>query len=650
MNQFFNISKIKPLFILICGMSKEELYELVRKDDVCLFVGSGFSAYSGLPLAGEIKDELLSEAGGDKAHLLDINKSLADFTLDYCTIFGRDRLISWLQKRFQQPTSSTYYHDLLSRISHFRTIITTNYDRLLENSYTKRALTIRNAKDVPLLRDNMVKIFKIHGDIGDPDSIVLTRDDYARMYNRDFKDPFWAAIIREFTTKHIIFLGYGYQDENVWADFNAIDQKIGKSSKRRIMIGRSLDEVKKQRLYQLGIEYIESSFETIIPELLENIKKHLPSDLRRGFVNSQIAQDFISNFDMDYTLQSRNSGCELLSVSKRNGETKYEVTFTTSDKSTIEAFKKFQNLETLEFELEGKRLKDFSFMTEGFEMLALDNLKSFGMAHSPNQSGACNISFPGTDFDFEDISYQAHAIPGKTVIIAKLHGFELMLTFNFAEGKDPDINFKITEPVENISVAKYIDVFQFLVHASTLQQIKISIVGGGESKISFKGMPGRENYIRNLEIFKSIKQIEQAFEFRFEGIRIADIGTNELETIIKLRNLIEKGYYAVKEDEGLDLLDLADDENLFQALENPVPAKSELYLERPFPSAVPLFGKELQLGVEQIALFEPRLIWLDRKARAARLLSSNRIIVYCYERFGFRKATNTMTVWTAKSK
>ena len=113
----------------------ERLIKYIRKEDVALFIGSGFSFKAGAPHAYDIIEAILKEGGEEFAsenkdkNLRDVSESFVDF----CD--GRNDLISLLGRLFSFEIKDTSDQELIRKIPHFKTIFTTNYDTLLENAY-----------------------------------------------------------------------------------------------------------------------------------------------------------------------------------------------------------------------------------------------------------------------------------------------------------------------------------------------------------------------------------------------------------------------------------------------------------------------------------------------------------------------------------
>ncbi len=631
-------------------MPLKELYELVRKEDVCLWIGSGFSLYAGFPSSTELKKLLYESLGADKQNQLDLEKPLPDFTLDVATMAGRPWLMDIVQEHFRIPPTSTYFHDLLSRVAHFKTIITTNYDHLIENAYTKRAVVVSSSNQVGNIVSKLTKIYKIHGDIDDRSGMVLTRDDYAALYNRNFKDPFWASIIHEMSTKHVIFLGYGYEDENVWSDFNHIDKHLQKNGKRRFLISRDLSELKQKRLSQLNIEYIKASLEDFVPALLEEIKINLSKDFAKGFVSTEVVKEFIGAFDMNYQIHSSGDTSQLLSLSRKSGPTSYKFSFSSMDMEFKEAFERFNRYESLELTVTSEQLTKFSFNTEGFELLDLEDLGSFGLTHIPKEHGICTVGFPDSELEMEDFSYEVHIMANKAIVKGIWRGFTFLVTGSLDPGS-ASLNFKFTEPSSAKSISDYLTVFQALHCFSNNPKLLFHLNSGKTVTKELENFPGLEDAKYHMRFFMLIKKIERYFGFKFSGVTMSAITIEDVDLVRQLDLLIDHGYFAIKQEEGIDLLDLPADPEFEKAIRQEVPPNCQLYLERPFLENPTLFGKEIPLGNQQVILREPKLVSYDPKNRTARLIPSDHIIVYRYEKFGFQASNGTVTVWNSpKSK
>lgn len=91
-------------------------------------------------------------------------------------------------------------------------LITTNYDQLLEGIFQFKTY---NSQDELLFNVNyeVGEIYKIHGSITDPSTIMITSKDYQKI---DEKNKYIAAKLMTLFIEHpIIFIGYSISDEDI---------------------------------------------------------------------------------------------------------------------------------------------------------------------------------------------------------------------------------------------------------------------------------------------------------------------------------------------------------------------------------------------------------------------------------------------------
>lgn len=139
-------------------------------------------------------------------------------------------------------------------------IITTNYDTLLDQTFED--FTSYNSQDDLLFSNsfNVAEIYHIHGSINDPDTLVLTSDDYEIFSQK--RDYLAAKLLTIFLEYPIIFIGYSIEDQNVIEILKSIANCLGASKltslkDRLIFIGRGVDSVSTHSIAFDGIGSIE---------------------------------------------------------------------------------------------------------------------------------------------------------------------------------------------------------------------------------------------------------------------------------------------------------------------------------------------------------------------------------------------------------
>ena len=205
------------------------------------FLGAGCSKSSGIPLASELakawyeelKKQIIKFDKFNKKHKISNSQGL-DYGKFYFQIFEELFPTPLMQQKEIQritnddkvnPSLGYYVLASLMQLSSFNTIVTTNFDNLIQDaliySGNKRALVITHQDLAKFIkRDNTPLITKIHGDahLHPFNNISSTKT---------IPDELKGAIQGLFTNAKVICIGYGGNDESI-ADFlngcNRIDQ------------------------------------------------------------------------------------------------------------------------------------------------------------------------------------------------------------------------------------------------------------------------------------------------------------------------------------------------------------------------------------------------------------------------------------------
>lgn len=124
------------------------------------------------------------------------------------------RIASYLKKFTLVDIPEKYNEELeLLKNIHIDGIITTNYDDLVECIFPKFTKYVGQNELIFSSVFNIGEIYKIHGCIHQPNTMVLTHEDY-EGFNE--KNAYLAAkLITIFIEHPIIFMGYSMNDENI---------------------------------------------------------------------------------------------------------------------------------------------------------------------------------------------------------------------------------------------------------------------------------------------------------------------------------------------------------------------------------------------------------------------------------------------------
>jgi len=232
----------------------ELVAEAVRLGRCILFLGAGVHAPPPEGSSFEYSDERRPPVGSELSRRLAISCNLErrfpredPSNLQRVALFfeiarSRHQLVDAVTEGVQTGKSPSPMLRALAELP-FPLVITTNYDRLFENALAEAGKQPRVAVYTPKLeattdyRDPSVDspvVFKIHGDIARPETIVITDEDYIqfvlRMSNKDPYDPIPLTLKYYLTGWTTLFLGYSLLDYNLRLLFKTLRWKIDNAS------------------------------------------------------------------------------------------------------------------------------------------------------------------------------------------------------------------------------------------------------------------------------------------------------------------------------------------------------------------------------------------------------------------------------------
>jgi NAD-dependent SIR2 family protein deacetylase len=208
----------------------DQLVARILSGDVVPFVGAGISQPGGFKTWKEhLKDQ--GRTAGIAAK--DIEESLSEGRYEQLIAqiedgIGRDVFIQEIRDSFSKTGTITEVIYILSELFS-DTLITTNYDRLIEQAYDTgggretQILTPSTIDDLP--EGDKTTIIKLHGDIRNPAGCILSRAQYDEAYGVagiDLSLPLPRTLSYYFKTSSLLFLGCGLNQDRTIDVFKAI--------------------------------------------------------------------------------------------------------------------------------------------------------------------------------------------------------------------------------------------------------------------------------------------------------------------------------------------------------------------------------------------------------------------------------------------
>ncbi len=307
---------------------KEDLIKHFQKFNTApfLFVGSGFSRrYINLETWGELLAKTIHEINGIRPYEYYQSKTNSDNAKIASLIAKELHERWWTEEKFKnsreefrfeaakseqaplkyeiskyiESKSITSNPDFLEEIEAFKQvnvdgIITTNWDNFLESVFPDFIKYIGQSELLFADSLNIGEIYKIHGCVSNPNSLILTSEDYKSF---ETQNPYLAAKLLTIFVEHpIIFLGYSMHDSNVIEILTSIvnclnNENIDKLKDRLVFIKRIKDDSEPRiadssilltdRRIPLPIKEIKLKSFTPLYEVLGSLKKRLPVKVLR---------------------------------------------------------------------------------------------------------------------------------------------------------------------------------------------------------------------------------------------------------------------------------------------------------------------------------------------------------------------------------
>ena len=212
----------------------------------------------------------------------------------YSHEFGRPKLIEKLSELlFINEAQPGKTHRAFCALK-FDIVCTTNFDFLLERQYgrnsTPYTLLIKENQLSIKLPSSHIALFKLHGDLNDPDRLVATEEDYDVFLERY---PVIATYLANLLiTRTPVLIGYSLDDPDFRQVWQVVGERLGEMRRPAyaLCVGASPTEI--ARLGRRGVKVInlasdKSKYGEILSETFDELKNYWEENVELGEVTEE---------------------------------------------------------------------------------------------------------------------------------------------------------------------------------------------------------------------------------------------------------------------------------------------------------------------------------------------------------------------------
>ena len=238
-----------------------DLKQQLANGEVCAFVGAGLSVGAGLPGWYDLISQLSQRIGYKLAPAeWATSDTLIDAAQAYVNSEGLNSLITFLRRNLDSlGKSPTAAHQALARLP-IKLVFTANYDDLLERTFRdagKRVNLVTKDTYIPYIEQggNVVNVLKLWGDLDQPESIVLTREQYGRFF---LERPQLVKLLEtQLGLSTMLYLGWSHRDPHFNLVFGEMLARYGGNMKPGYAAMFDVDDAQRAEFKRKQIRLVE---------------------------------------------------------------------------------------------------------------------------------------------------------------------------------------------------------------------------------------------------------------------------------------------------------------------------------------------------------------------------------------------------------
>ena len=250
------------------------LIEKINNKQLVIFTGAGLSMNANLPSWKELIIQILDEIKDKEPKSEKLKSAIEDEIMTPLDVLNKieehkEYAIEALEKiiRSYDSIKPTSIHKLLGEIS--TKIITSNYDCLIETQFMDyEKIQYSNKYKVSKLSEYDKYIFKIHGDIHEPDKCILFPYQYEELYDKAEQTSIFE-LKKIISDKSILFIGFSLSDPHINYVFDFVTNLYSGFTPEHYIITSEKEKKWPNRITPIHIDS-HSFTEEILNKIIEN--------------------------------------------------------------------------------------------------------------------------------------------------------------------------------------------------------------------------------------------------------------------------------------------------------------------------------------------------------------------------------------------
>jgi tetratricopeptide (TPR) repeat protein len=260
----------------------KEIQTAIEEDNLILFVGAGMSMSLGLPNWNNLVEQILirlEEKHGDQSRMnfkyyINSLKNKSETVLE---------ILDEIERKKHRKEAKEILYDIINNISIRDSelinqkklweisdkIITTNYDEALDNVKPEHIKSFSNNNAFQQIQSIQGKpfLYKIHGDITNPDTCILFKSDYEDLYKGD--KPNSQTLKNFFQNKTLLFLGFSLEDPFITSQIEYLYNLYNGYGNTHFIALTSDKDFSKYNIQTIKVKNWKEGFDTFLDELIE---------------------------------------------------------------------------------------------------------------------------------------------------------------------------------------------------------------------------------------------------------------------------------------------------------------------------------------------------------------------------------------------